>query len=230
MSRIFCIGDIHGCSNTLEDLLTNKIKLIKSDSLVFIGDYIDRGLDSKGVIDIIINLSKNKYDVTCLLGNHEDLFMESASDDEIFLHWFKHCGGFQTLKSFNISSYNELNEDYKYFFRTLLHYKTVQKKYIIVHAGLNFKNADIFADKHSLLWERNTQIDYSKLQDRIIVHGHTPQPLNFTKRQLKQIDTDKILNIDNGCVFKEDQALGALTAIELNSKKIITAFNSQDCV
>ena len=114
MSRIFCIGDIHGCSNTLDDLLVNIIKLKKTDHLVFVGDYIDRGPDSKGVIDIILNLEKKEYKTTCLLGNHEELFMESDLDDDIFIHWFKDCGGFDTLKSFNVPTYENLEEKYKY--------------------------------------------------------------------------------------------------------------------
>ena len=226
MGRFFCIGDIHGCSNTLDNLLCKKIKLLKSDSLIFIGDYIDRGPDSKGVIDIILNLQK-KYDVTCLLGNHEDLYMESETDDELFIHWFKYCGGFQTLKSFNVTSYGELKEEYKYFFKTLLHVKIIGKKYILVHAGLNFKNKDIFSDKYSLLWERDTQIDYLKLKNRVIIHGHTPQSVNSTKKQLSKIITNKIINIDNGCVFSNEKKLGFLSAIELNSLTIFTERNRE---
>jgi serine/threonine protein phosphatase 1 len=227
MSKKFCIGDIHGCSNTLNNLLST-IKLSKQDSLVFVGDYIDRGPDSKGVIDIILDLQKKNYDVTCLLGNHEDLFIESNEDDEIYVHWIKNCGGFQTLKSFDVATYSELGEQYKYFFKSLLHYKIVNKKNIIVHAGINFNNKDIFEDKYALLWERNTQIDFDKLNNRIIVHGHTPQPIDQTLEQIKNINTSKIINIDSGCVFKNNKNLGLLTCIELNTLNLITEKNIYD--
>jgi serine/threonine protein phosphatase 1 len=224
-SRIFCIGDLHGCSGTLENLLSNEIKLGKKDSLVFVGDYIDRGPDSKGVIDIILDLQEKKYDVTCLIGNHEELFMHSAEDDEIYLHWVKGCGGIQTLHSFNASTFAQLEDHYQYFFKTLLHYKIINKKYIVVHAGLNFSNEDIFADRYALLWQRGTTIDFVKLGDRIIVHGHTPQQEIETMRQLETIETNRIINIDNGCVFNSRDDLGVLTCLELTKRELFSVPN-----
>ena len=225
MSRIFCVGDIHGCPNTLEDLLTKKIGLLKTDKIVFLGDYIDRGPDSKGVVDLIMDLYKKDYDVTCLLGNHEEMFIESDNDDEIFAFWVKRCGGLKTLSSFNVASFEELNQNYKYFFKTLLHYKIINKKYIAVHGGINFKNPDIFQDKYALLWERDTIIDYDLLMDRFIIHGHTAQTVEQTIEQLNQVEINRIVNIDNGCVYKNAEEYGMLTALELNSWKIYSSRN-----
>lgn len=230
MGRIFCIGDIHGCSNTLEELLVNHIKLNRTDHLVFLGDYIDRGPDSKGVIDIILDLEQKEYKITCLLGNHEELFMESTLDDEIFVHWFKSCGGFETLKSFNVSAFENLNEQYKYFFKSLLHYKVINNKFIIVHAGINFDQEDIFSDKRALLWERHTQIDLQKLKNRIIIHGHTPQSLAITIKQIKNIDKTPIINIDNGCFLKDIKQHGMLSCIELNSLSLNSVINKHDII
>ena len=220
LSRILCIGDVHGCSNTLKELLYNQIKITKNDKLIFVGDYIDRGPDSKGVIDVILYLQKQNYDLTCLLGNHEELFMESLKDHEIYSHWFKYCGGCETLRSFNIQIFSELDEEYKYFFKTLLYFKIIPQTCIIVHAGLNFSNSDLFEDKYSMIWARDTKIDFSKFKDRYIIHGHTPQSLNITENQIKNISENKIVNIDNGCVYKDDSSLGILTAIDLNTKEI----------
>lgn len=226
MSRIFCIGDIHGCSNTLADLLLHKIQLKKSDQLIFMGDYIDRGPDSKGVLDMIIHLMKQEYDITCLMGNHEDLLINSEEDDEVFLHWMRFCGGFETLKSFNVSSYKELDDVYKRFFRSLVLYKIVKDEFIVVHAGINFEPDDLFEDKHALLWERNTEIQFSKLKGKIILHGHTPQSLAITRRQVNEAKTKQIINLDTGCVFKNDPALGVLTAFEITSRKLYTQQNT----
>lgn len=225
MSRIFCVGDVHGCPNTLEHLLTENIRLRKEDTIIFLGDYIDRGSDSKGVIDILLDLYKKDYNVSCLLGNHEELFIESDNDDEIFAFWVKRCGGLKTLSSFNVASFEELNQDYKYFFKTLLHYKIVNKKYIAVHGGINFTNTDIFQDKYALLWERDTVIDYDLLMDRFIIHGHTAQTIEQTTEQLNQIGINRIVNIDNGCVYKNAEEYGMLTALELNSWKIYSSRN-----
>ena len=227
MSKVYCVGDVHGCPATLEDLLYNKVSLKKSDKLIFIGDYIDRGKDSKGVIDIILDLYQKKFDVTCLLGNHEEMFLDSFGDDDIYEHWVTKCGGDVTLNSFNITTYEELDEKYVYFFKTLLHYHTLNRNYIFVHAGLNFNRHNLFDDKYSLLWKRDTKVDYEKLGDRIIIHGHTPQPFGKTQSQLKDIQQNRIINIDNGCVFAARQDLGQLTALELTEMKLYSVINQE---
>jgi len=109
--RIICIGDVHGCSGTLSNLLTSGINLKKRDKLVFLGDYIDRGLDSKGVIDIILDLIMNNYDVTCLLEKQDEMVMKGEQEDDIFLHWLRNCGGFETIVSFGVRSFKELKEE-----------------------------------------------------------------------------------------------------------------------
>ncbi len=225
MSRIFCIGDIHGCPATLNALLTNEICLNKSDKLIFLGDYIDRGYDSKGVLDIILDLEDKNYDITCLMGNHEEMFLDSVNDDEIYEHWVLNCGGSRTLASFDIITFEELNESYKYFFKTLLYHRTLKGKYIFVHAGLNFNNSNPFEDKYSMLWGRDLKINHDILKDRYIIHGHTPQPLEKTVEQLGIINENKIINLDTGCVFNNIADLGKLTALELNSMKLFSVAN-----
>lgn len=225
MPRIFCIGDIHGCSATLDALLTSEICLKKSDKIIFLGDYIDRGYDSKGVVDIILDLDAKNYDVTCLMGNHEEMFIESHEDDDIYEHWVLKCGGDVTLSSFNILTYEELSESYKYFFNTLLHFKTLKNKYIMVHAGINFSHSNIFEDRYTMLWGRNTSINHDIIKDRKIIHGHTPQTLLKTIEQLQKISEEKIINLDTGCVFSDSEGLGYLTALELNSMQLYSNAN-----
>jgi len=199
--------------------------LKKTDKVIFLGDYIDRGHDSKGVLDIILNLDAKNYDITCLMGNHEEMFIESNYDDDLYEHWVLKCGGDLTLQSLNISTFEELKEPYKYFFKTLLYYKVLNHKYIMVHAGLNFNISNIFEDRYSMLWERNLKINHEVLQDRYIIHGHTPQALEKTVDQLNLITENKAINIDTGCVFNNINGLGNLTAIELNSMKLYSLRN-----
>jgi Predicted phosphohydrolases len=82
MGRIFAIGDIHGCSSKLEDIMEMIDIDAKNDMLVFMGDYIDRGKDPKGVVDIVLNIRKRIKKVICLLGNHEQMFLDYLSDDK----------------------------------------------------------------------------------------------------------------------------------------------------
>ena len=73
MSQRWIIPDIHGCAKTLKVLLENMLKVTKNDQLYFLGDYIDRGPDGKGVIDYLMHLQKEEYNVLLLKGNHEDM-------------------------------------------------------------------------------------------------------------------------------------------------------------
>ena len=75
MRRTIAIGDIHGASDKLSTLL-ERLSPGKEDRLIFIGDYIDRGADSEGVIEQIIRLKRQGYDVIALLGNHEKLLLD----------------------------------------------------------------------------------------------------------------------------------------------------------
>ena len=219
MGRIFAIGDIHGCSNTFQKLLLDKIKIQKSDKIYCIGDYIDRGNDSKGVIDFILKLRKKNYQVHTLRGNHEQLMMDSIQSEDKLKHWLKN-GGAETLKSFGIDSYNEMKPVYKNFFnRTKFFIKS--GKFIFVHAGLNFNSAFPFEDKQAMLWIRDFEIDKQRLGNRFIIHGHTPISLEqITKQQ-----SARAINIDGGCVYKDKEELGNLIALNITEGKLIAARN-----
>ncbi len=82
-SRLFAIGDIHGCFDSLKELVENKIQLQKDDKLILLGDYIDRGDKSKEVVDYIIGLLENGFDVIPLMGNHEAMLLDAFEDKKI---------------------------------------------------------------------------------------------------------------------------------------------------
>lgn len=95
--RIVAIGDIHGCSGVL-DLLLEAIALRQEDRLITLGDYVDRGADSKGVLDRLVALSATGQLIP-LLGNH-DLMMLEAKRDETTLEYWRSVGGDATLQSY----------------------------------------------------------------------------------------------------------------------------------
>ena len=68
MTKRWIIPDIHGCSRTLKYLLENQLKITKNDPVYFLGDYIDRGPDGKGVLDYLMNLEKEEYEADDILG------------------------------------------------------------------------------------------------------------------------------------------------------------------
>lgn len=107
MPRVFAIGDILGCSKTFKRLLLKKIQIRKSDKIYCIGDYVDRGKDSKGVIDFILKLRKQGYHIHTLRGNHEQIMLDAPASEIKMQHWLEN-GGAETMKSFPMKSVNEL--------------------------------------------------------------------------------------------------------------------------
>ncbi len=220
MPRIFAIGDIHGCSNTFRKLLFEKIAIKKSDTIYCIGDYIDRGKDSKGVIDIILQLRTQHYRINTLKGNHEQMMLDSTEDEEAFKLWMAN-GGDATLRSFDVESINELPPVYLNFFKRTKYFIET-KEYIFVHAGLNFELPNPFEDKESMLWIRNFRVDKKKLNGKLLIHGHTPVPATFILTQ----KPEGAVNIDGGCVYTHS-GLGNLFAINLTEKKFIGIANCE---
>jgi serine/threonine protein phosphatase 1 len=219
MQRVFAIGDIHGCCKTFRKLVFEEIRITSSDTIYCIGDYIDRGPDSKGVIDLILELRKSGYQIYTLRGNHEQLLLDSASGGENYDIWMVN-GGRQTLASFGVNSYDELTEEYKTFFSQTEYYIQTHTC-IFVHAGLDFTSGDPFENTDAMLWMRVTVVDDSVLGERIIVHGHTPLPADIIPTQR----ASKVINIDGGCVYPHRTGYGYLFAFEVNSMEFISVKN-----
>lgn len=211
MERIIAIGDIHGCRKTFENLLFNSLQIKKEDQIYCIGDYIDRGKDSKGVIDLILRLREESYNIITLRGNHEQMLLDCLVDEEALDLWIQN-GGAETIRSFGIGSIEDLSKKYWTFLKqTDLFIET--EKYIFVHAGLNFFRKDIFQDKEAMLWIRDYYPNQPALKDKLLIHGHTPKPL---KSILKQ--KGNCINIDGGCVYNHMASLGNLVAIDLTNR------------
>ena len=220
MKRIFAIGDIHGCTEAFHRMLFDEIKLTKDDTIYCIGDYIDRGPDSKGVADTIISLRESDFRIFTLRGNHEQMMMDSESSMMNYSLWIQN-GGNATLQSFEANSYQFLPLQYRKFFEAT-HLYIEDESYIFVHAGLNFYETDIFEDKEAMLWVRDFNPRQDVLGDRILVHGHTPKPLSYILHQ-----KGNCINIDGGCVYNKQKGYGHLIAISLPDKKFIVVENKR---
>src|SRR5215510_9435426 len=105
----FAIGDLHGNLSALEDLLDKLIpELSPADELVFLGDYIDRGPDSRGCIDRILALrSEAAFAVVTLLGNHEDWMLKSRRNPAHH-SWILAMRGFSTIQSYSAEAAMQL--------------------------------------------------------------------------------------------------------------------------
>lgn len=213
MSKKWVIGDIHGCVKTMISLIEDKIQPTTDDRIYFVGDYIDRGPNSKGVIDYIMMMRLNGYRVTTLRGNHEDMMLGAYSDRSLIQGWF-YNGGLSTLNSFGIQEVRAVQGQYLSFLDSLDYYVELDD-FIIVHAGLNFNIPNPLEDKHAMMWIRNEAIDISKVGNKRIIHGHTPVSVSKIKEELAS--HNDTIDLDSGCVYHGVEGLGNLCALELNS-------------
>jgi len=220
MSRTLIIGDIHGCSSTFNKLLNDIINIKKSDLIYLMGDYIDRGPNSKRVVDIILELRGKGYSIFTLRGNHEQMLLDSLLSDMHFKHWLQNGGG-STLKSFNVPHPKLLEEKYLTFFLKTEFYFEL-KDFILVHGGLDFSIDNPLLNTGPMLWERNATIDKSKIGGKRIIVGHTPVTMEKLKKTLTE---DKIM-LDSGCVYNDGfKQMGNLTCLHLEKMKIYSQEN-----
>lgn len=217
--RLYAVGDIHGCLPQLEELL----QLILRDShdakgrkhVVFVGDYIDRGPDSKGVVERLLAPMPG-FTATFLLGNHEQTLLDFLENPSVYREW-KYYGGVETLVSYGVSPprfdddaahaavrdqlRQNMPDEHIAFLRRLEEW-AVHGDYFFVHAGIRPGIPLGEQDKRDLIWIRDeflqSQADFGK----VIVHGHTPMdhPENKPNR----------IGIDTGAY-----ATGRLTAVVL---------------
>lgn len=218
----FAISDIHGCVKTFQTLL-EKIKFSKDDELYLLGDYIDRGPDSKGVIDLIWDYQEAGYQIECLRGNHEQMLLDMLQGDWEAGQIWTYNGGKETMSSFGVSEAHHIPRQYIDFFKNCHYYLEVDN-YILVHAGLNFEYPNPLEGKHSMLWIRRWYGDIDKdwLNGRIVVHGHTPTTSLQIEDLLYDLKKGSVLNIDGGCVFRNRRIdMGQLVAFDMTNQKLI---------
>jgi serine/threonine protein phosphatase 1 len=199
-------------------LVENKIKLLKTDKLVLLGDYIDRGEDSKKVIDYILHLMNIGFDVIPLMGNHEAMLLDAYSNEQQYSKWIQ-SGGIETCKSFDINSLKDLEYKYITFLQSLPHYYSFQD-HLFVHAGFNDDLANPFSDHYSMLWRCKERYTHPMLADKTIVHGHHPIKLALCEDRVSS--KQPVLNIDTGCVYKGIIGFGQLTAYHMNLQRTIS--------
>ena len=231
MGKQYVIGDIHGCIRTFRSLAEEKIRLNAGDSLYLLGDYIDRGPDSKAVIDYILDLRKNKIDVIPLMGNHEFMLLASMKDREFFRLWMLNAG-FTTLRDFGIEEEQRgpeatflIPRPYRDFFRELFHFQEA-KGYFLTHACFEGRTENPLDDTDSMIWRRTESYNRDFLKGRVLIHGHTPASLEDIRRRVEDPQS-VIFNLDGGCVYSANPRLGHLVGMELNTRKLFWERNRE---
>lgn len=211
--RTFVITDIHGNNEAFRKAL-KYVKLKKTDTLILLGDYIDKGYDSKGVLDTILLLQESGFNLICLKGNHEQMLLDSLNDTAKFNNWILN-GGKETLSSFLTSSiekipikYIELLNSFKYYHLT--------ENFIFVHAALNMNIENPFEDIKTILWERNPEkyLNSEWLQGRFVIHGHNPTNKDSIYRTIES--NEQFICLDNGAFLTKD-GFGSVCIFQLEN-------------
>ncbi|MCB0852977.1 MAG: serine/threonine protein phosphatase [Bacteroidetes bacterium] len=237
--RKIAVSDIHGCLKTFKALIEHQVEFTKKDELYLLGDYIDRGPDSKGVLDYVMNLQEAGYKVFCVKGNHEEMMVNAVQNNEDVAMWL-YNGGQESLASFGTEDPGEIPPKYLNFIHNMAFFYEVDE-YILVHAGLNFvgnssdkegnqflwKMHNPLTDLHSMLWIRwwYEDIDWNWLQDRVVVHGHTPIVTNEIWDMYDYLEEDQVLDIDNGCFARYKEGMGQLCAFDLVNRDLFFQVN-----
>lgn len=167
--RTLVIGDIHGCLTSLETVL-NALELKPEDHLITLGDYIDRGPSSKGVLDRLMQLHECCH-FTPLKGNHEGFMQNARLSQYNNLIWTRQ-GGIPTLVSFDVTEAKDIAQVYSDFIDSCKLYLETED-HIFVHGGLEADKKPEEHEEKTLLWHRfNEQKPHQS--GKKIICGHTP--------------------------------------------------------
>jgi len=214
------IGDVHGCYNTLMEL----VKQLPDDKIILTGDLIDRGPRSKEVVQWVID---NKDRVSCVLGNHEDYYLKGLKNWEDMRWWQRRLGGYKTLVSYSMPDQlaegkmaEDILTEHVEFIKSLPLY-IEDGDLLVSHSAVQstLKTAvDMRYVDDGILWYRGAP---AKLEGKFHVFGHTP----VGEPEI----TDYFANIDTGCCYKNEigdtLGLGKLTALQYPSMKTFSQDN-----
>ena len=224
-NRIYAIGDIHGRLDLLDSVLARidtdmGVHPASNAIRVFLGDFIDRGPDSKGVLDRLVSYCVTQPTV-CLMGNHEAFLREFLKNPDVLTVW-RRCGGLDTLLSYGLAPKIEtdvqdqrelaselgriLPSSHREFLSGLKQY-FICGDFFFVHAGVRPGICLTKQSEDDLLWIRDDFLLSEDHFGKVVVHGHTPV--------LEPDVRPNRINIDTGAY-----ATGRLTCLVLENDEI----------
>lgn len=222
-TRIYVVGDIHGELDLLEEL-HEKMLADTADQpdaqivQIFLGDYIDRGPDSKGVVDWLMRAPPAGWQRICLKGNHETMVHDFLEDSKTLKRW-QQLGASQTLRSYGVrlsDSHKKVsagaqqadfakkmpNKHRKFYNDLPLFFE--MGSYFFVHAGIRPDRALHEQEEQDLLWIRDEFLNSKRDFGKIIVHGHTPVSKPKIRRNRINIDTGAYMSGKLACLVLEN--------------------------
>jgi serine/threonine protein phosphatase 1 len=217
MSLIYAVGDIHGSLDKLQRLIV-RCELHANGrpmTLVFLGDYVDRGPDTSGVIQLLIDLqSERPQGVVALKGNHEAMALAAIDGGPSPTQLWLTQGGAATLESYGVSRPSDLPWQHVAWLRSLpLSFDDGRRFY--VHAGVHPDWPLDAQDDYDLLWIREPFLSSGRAYGRLIVHGHTPVTGGAPDLRGNR------LNLDTGAVYGGPLTAAAFAGGQVNPVEFI---------
>lgn len=198
----YIIGDIHGCLSKLTSLYSQILPELKDDdTLIFLGDYIDRGDHSFEVVEFLITLPEYRKSVF-LKGNHESMFMKFIAGEDIKRLYY-YNGGDKTVAGYTRRfGYLNVPKSHREFFSALNPYYETEE-FVAVHAGLNPKIYSIdMQDEEELIWIREKFFRSPGRWEKTVIFGHTPTAyLTGGGFEVYHDRVHNIIGIDTGAVY-----------------------------
>ncbi len=216
----YAIGDIHGGLQTFLALI-RRIAPRRDDRIYLLGDYIDRGPDSRGVLDAIIRMQEAGCDLRPILGNHDDMLLKNITGihDEFSWYWMEGWGK-NTLKSFGLERVGEVPERYLNLLESMpLCHR--EGEFFLVHAGLDMTKDDPLTESAAvrMLWGEAAYMgDSGKLGKAVLVTGHKIRNMH----QIAATLSSSHIHLDNGAFGGREPEYGNLVALNLDTMQLIT--------
>lgn len=207
--RTFVIGDIHGCSTALQ-LMLQELAPKREDLVITLGDYVDRGPDTRGVIDLMLKLEEQTQ-VIPLLGNHEILMLDAKQGDVDPGSWYG-VGGRQTMQSYGCADkadWSHVPEAHWDFLQKRLRRWHATETHIFVHANANAMIPMPDQGDDWLFWRRFDE-SHPHFSGKILICGHTAQ-----KNGLPRIWPGRI------CIDTWAYGEGWLTAMDVGAETFV---------
>lgn len=170
----YAISDVHGCLRSLRALL-ERIAPRAEDQLIFLGDYIDRGGDSRGVVELMLKLRQEHPHTIFLKGNHECILEDAYQSYEgrlLFMH--PKVGGVDTLESYGVDQIEELPAEHLdfLFHQTVLYHET--ETHLFVHGGVDPLLPMESQSERTLIWKRFDN-PVAHISGKTMICGHSIQ-------------------------------------------------------
>ena len=226
MPRRFVATDLHGCLRTFRYLVEGKLRLRPDDTLYLLGDYVNKGPDSGGLLRYLIQLQTDGYQLTCLRGNHDQNLLDVAHG-RARPTWRTEAEATQTLASFGVSQATDIPSQYLTWLGALP-YEVELPHFVLVHAGFDFAlpPAEMRRDHATMLTTKSFIFDASRLGGKRLLHGHMPTPV--AKVQASAKAHAETFSLDTGCAYRHNPELRHLAALDLDTWELHLAENREE--